>query len=144
VRYDTEDVVYALEGEPDCELRHQPACSPVMGKLAGCAWLDDGRLVSPRQIAEALESSRFVPLPARYGFRAIGVAVAVEAVVRDAADIAAGRDITTRLLDAGVPLGELRLVDHADAMSQPLALRADLREPVFKAAGSPLNEVSVV
>jgi hypothetical protein len=143
VRYDTEDVVYALQGEPDCELRHQPACSPVMGKLSGCARLDDDRLVCPRQIAEALESSRSVPLPARYWFRGVGDAVAVEAVVRDRADDGARRDIVARLLDAGVPLGELRLVDNAGAMSQPLSLRADLREPVFKAARLPLNEASV-
>jgi hypothetical protein len=142
LRYDTEDVVYAHAGDLECELRHQPACSPVMGKLAGCTWLDDGRLVTPRDVAEALESSRFVPLPARYGVRSLGVAVAVEAVVRDPADSAARRDVVERLLDAGVPLGELRLVDHPGDMSRPLALRADLREPTFQADGSSLSEVS--
>jgi phenylacetate-coenzyme A ligase PaaK-like adenylate-forming protein len=141
LRYDTEDVVQALPAELHCELRHQPACSPLNGKLAGCARLDDGRLVTPRQIAEALEASPYVPLPARYRLDSCGNDVAVEAVVRDNADAAARRDLVSRLSDTGVPLGELRLVDDPRELSAPMPLRGDLREPTYRPADSPFSEV---
>jgi phenylacetate-coenzyme A ligase PaaK-like adenylate-forming protein len=137
LRYDTEDVVQALPAELHCELRHQPACSPVNGKLAGCARLDDGRLVTPRQIAEALEASPHIPLPARYRLNACQNDVAVEAVVRDNADPAARRDLVGRLLDTGVPLGELHLVDDPCDLSRPMPLRGDLREPTYQPFDSP-------
>lgn len=143
LRYDTEDVVEALPAELDCELRHQPACSRVNGKLAGCARLDDGSLVTPRQVAEALEASRHVPLPARYRLRSCGDDVAVEAVVRDHTNAAARRDLVGRLLDAGVLLGELHLVDDPGELSRPMPLRGDLREPTYQPSGSLLPEVHV-
>jgi hypothetical protein len=115
----------------------------VNGKLAGCAWLDDGGLVTPRQVVEALEASPFVPLPARYGLRSRGLDVAVEAVVRDRADARAHADVLVRLLDASVPLGELRLLDDPALLSHPVALRGDLREPTLERCGPLLPEASV-
>jgi len=113
----------------------------VEGKLAGCAWLDDGRLITPRQIAEALEASPYAPLPARYRVRARGNDVAVEAVVRDRGDTAGRRDLLSRLLDARVPIGELLLVDNPSGLSRPVALRGDLREPTYQQLASPFAEV---
>jgi acyl-CoA synthetase (AMP-forming)/AMP-acid ligase II len=143
LRYDTEDVVEALPAELDCELRHQPACSRVKGKLAGCACLDDGRLVTPREVAEALEASPYVPLPARYGLRSGGNDVVVEAVVRDNANAEARRDVGARLLDGGVPLRELRLLDDPGQLSRRMPLRGDLREPTHWSTHAVLTEVPV-
>jgi phenylacetate-coenzyme A ligase PaaK-like adenylate-forming protein len=141
LRYDTEDVVEALPDELGCELRHQPACSRVKGKLAACASLDDGRLVTPRDVAEALEASPHVRLPARYRLRRRGNDVVVEAVVRDHGSGEARRDVGTRLLDSGVPLGELRLLDDPGQLSRPMPLRGDLREPTYWSSQSLLAEV---
>jgi phenylacetate-coenzyme A ligase PaaK-like adenylate-forming protein len=143
LRYDTEDVVEVLPAELDCELRHQPACSRVKGKLAACACLDDGRLVTPRQVAEALEASPHVPLPARYGLRSCGDRVVVEAVVRNHTDAEARRDVLEGLLDTGVPLRELRLLDDPGQLSRPMPLRGDLCEPTHRSSGTRLSEVPV-
>jgi phenylacetate-CoA ligase len=131
LRYDTDDAVTALAEEPQCELRQLPATSSLRGKLAACVRLDDGVLVSPRSVAEALEGSRHVPLPARYSVVAQGRRVFVEAVVRDAADARVHGEIGDRLIDAGVPLHKLRLVDDGRELRSPPQLRGDLREPGF-------------
>jgi phenylacetate-coenzyme A ligase PaaK-like adenylate-forming protein len=134
LRYDTEDVVDVLAVRPECELRHLPATSAIRGKLSACVVLDGGELVCPREVAEALEASAGVPLPARYTLRGVGERVAVEVVVRDPDDAAVRRKIAGRLIDGGVPLSGVRLVGDPGALRTRPLLRSDLREPVFASA----------
>jgi phenylacetate-coenzyme A ligase PaaK-like adenylate-forming protein len=141
LRYDTEDVVRAPALGLDCELRHQPATSAVQGKLGACARLDDGHLIAPRPVAEALEASRYVPLPARFGLRSCGADVGIDAVVRDQDDSRARRDVAARLLDAGVPVGELRLLDDPRSLRRAMPLRGDLRESTFQPPAAMPQEV---
>src|SRR5260370_19737370 len=82
LRYDTGDVVRVPATPLTCSLRHQPATSPLLGKLSLSVRHEQG-WTYPRQLAEALEALAAVPLAARYGCWAVPVGVAVEVVVRD-------------------------------------------------------------
>ncbi len=83
---------------------------------------------------EALESCDEVPLPARYGFWAAHGGVAVEAVVRRA-EPSVRRVIETRLEERRVPVRELSLVEHREALRRPVPLRCDLTEAAFRVNG---------
>src|SRR2546429_4068041 len=89
-------------------MRHLPAPSRLLGKLGlsvrhECGW------TYPRQIAEALEDLEEVPLPARYGYWAVPLGVAVEVVVRQAT-LEARHRIETSLQERGVPIQALHLL----------------------------------
>ena len=142
LRYDTEDVVRALDAVPlTCELRNLPATGDVLGKLRLSARHEHG-WTFPRDVLEALEAVEAVPLPARCGFWSVPGGVALEAVVRgDSPDV--GREIGDRLEARGVPLRELRLVDDGRALQRPLPLRCDLREASFASHHEPAAVASV-
>jgi hypothetical protein len=90
----------------------------------------------PRDVAEALEAVEEVPLPARYGFSALPGGVVVEVVTRgDAPGIR--RKIEANLLERGVPVRELRLLEDRRQLQHPMPLRGDLREQAF---GLPVME----
>jgi phenylacetate-coenzyme A ligase PaaK-like adenylate-forming protein len=129
LRYNTEDVVRRLPELPNCTLRHLPATSPLLGKLALSAHHEQG-WTYPRQVAEALEALEEVPLPARYGFWAVPGGVAVEVVVRQAT-LQARRRLETSLQERGVPLQELHLQEDRRQLQHPIPLRGDLREHTF-------------
>ena len=131
LRYDTEDVVCALAQPPDCEKHHLPAASAPWGKLAACTLLANGRIVTPREVAEVLEASVDVPLPARYAMSAWGDRIVVDVVVRDPHDAAVKAKFADKLADEGVPIAAVRLVDHPSNLPDWKPLRADLREPCF-------------
>jgi phenylacetate-coenzyme A ligase PaaK-like adenylate-forming protein len=130
LRYDTEDVVRALDAVPlTCELRNIPATSDVQGKLRLAARHEYG-WTFPRDVLEVLEGMEEVPLPARCGFWAVPGGVAVEVLVRsDSLEVK--RQIAQHLEDGGIPLRELNLVTDGRALRNPLPLRCDLREASF-------------
>jgi phenylacetate-CoA ligase len=124
LRYDTEDVVLALDGELGCELAGLPATSEVQGRR-GQLVRHDGGWTFPRQLLEALEALDAVPLPARYGCWAVPGGVAVE-VVTTSKNV---RHHVERLLEErGVPVRELRLCADASELHRPRPLRCDHKE----------------
>jgi phenylacetate-coenzyme A ligase PaaK-like adenylate-forming protein len=129
LRYHTEDVVRQLPEPPTCTLRHLPATSPLLGKLALSVRHEQG-WTYPRQVAEAVEALEEVPLPARYGFWAVPGGVAVEVVVRQVTRQVRQR-IETNLQERGVPLQELHLLEDRSQLQHPIPLRGDLREQTF-------------
>jgi hypothetical protein len=107
LRFDTGDAVRALSGPATCELRNLPATGQLLGKLSG-AVRHDGGWTFAREVAEALEAVDAVPLPARYGYRAVPGGVAVEVFVRPGCDVTAARKIVGDELETrGVPLRSL-------------------------------------
>ena len=129
LRYETGDVVNLLAEPLTCRMRHLPATSRLLGKLGlsvrhECGW------TYPRQIAEALEALEEVPLPARYGYWAVPLGVAVEVVVRQAT-LEARHRIETSLQKQGVPIQALHLLEDRSQLRHPMPLRGDLREQVF-------------
>jgi phenylacetate-CoA ligase len=137
LRYDTEDVVSALDGPLACELRHLPATSRIAGKRALALRHDDGWLFQ-RPVQEALEQLDVVPLPARYGYWRAGGGVAVEAYVRDDS-IATRSAVRDSLLAASVPVTELSLETDPARLQRAHAVRADLREQSFIAQPTQLQ-----
>jgi acyl-CoA synthetase (AMP-forming)/AMP-acid ligase II len=129
LRYATEDVVTALEGPLECEMRHTPATGQLLGKFRFSVRHDRGWTM-PRYVVEALESDETVPLPARYGFRAVPGGVAVEVLARSDHP-SVRKTLWSRLMDRGVPVRELRVVTNREALCQPVPLRADLHETSF-------------
>jgi acyl-CoA synthetase (AMP-forming)/AMP-acid ligase II len=129
LRYDTQDAVRALDGPLTCALRHMPATSNLLGKLR-LAVQHDGGWVFPRDVLEALEATEAVMLPARCGFWAVTGGVAVEAVAQE--DTPGVRQAIEQSLEArGVPIRELKLVEHQSQLRHPIPLRGDLRELSF-------------
>lgn len=135
LRYDTQDVVRPIAGPLTCELRNQQATTPLLGKLRLAAQHEDG-WTFPRDVLEALEVGEDVPLPARYGFRAVPKGIAVEVVARGTG-MGIRRAIEARLRDRGVPVRELRLVSHRSELRRPMPLRCDLKETSFSMPGEP-------
>jgi phenylacetate-CoA ligase len=129
LRYDTEDLVRRLAEPASCRLAHLPATGPLLGKRRLAVRHDHG-WTTPRDVIEALEATEAVPLPARLGFWGVPGGVAVEVVARS--DTFETRRAIERQLEAhGVPVRELRLVQHRAALSQPFPWRCDLRKATF-------------
>jgi phenylacetate-CoA ligase len=131
LRYDTEDVVRPIEGPVTCNRKNLPATSPLLGKLR-LAVHHEGGWTFPRHVLEALEGCEDVHLPARYGFWAVSGGVAVEVVARGTGSDAR-RAIGTCLEEQGIPVRELHIVEHPDALRRPVPLRCDLKEALFTA-----------
>lgn len=65
-RYDTRDVIRPLDHDKlTCEVAGLPGCSPVLGKADQLIHLGPGRIITPRQIVEALKSLPNSPWPGR-------------------------------------------------------------------------------
>jgi phenylacetate-coenzyme A ligase PaaK-like adenylate-forming protein len=145
LRYNTEDMVRLVPGPLTCTKRNLPAITNLLGKRR-LAVRHAGGWTFPRDVLEALEARPEVPLPARCGFWAADDGVAVEVLVRDSGP-AARRRIASSLEEHGVPLRELRLVEHVEELRRPLPLRCDLREASFAvppaAANRLLSEASL-
>ncbi|MEU5000696.1 AMP-binding protein [Streptomyces sp. NPDC021622] len=125
LRYDTEDVVQTVVGQPDCTMSRLPALGQLLGKRRQAVCHDDGWTFA-RDVVEALESVDGVPLPARFGFWGVPGGVAVEVVAP--ADPALRGEIGVALERQGVPLAELRVEESPDGLRRPVPLRCDLRE----------------
>lgn len=128
LRFDTGDAVRALSGPATCELRNLPATGQLLGKLSG-AVRHDGGWTFAREVAEALEAVDAVPLPARYGYRAVPGGVAVEVFVRPGCDVTAARKILGDELETrGVPLRSLSTVDDPAQVRDRVRLRCEFDE----------------
>lgn len=128
LRYDTEDVVKAIDLPLSCELQHLPAMSNVLGRKRLSVQHDHG-WTFPRDVLDALEDVDHVPTPARFGFWAVPGGVAVEVVVRKATT-EVRRYLDDMLHRKGVPLRELRLVEDRRELRAPFPLRCDLRQGI--------------
>lgn len=131
-RYDTRDVVRALPDEPlTCEIAGLPATSKIVGKADQIIRLSPTEVVTPRDLAEAVEALPSEPFPGRF-----------RALLRD------GRLILMLPASALVGLGQAGAVEHfaergldvdisvvPDEQARGLRnLRSDLRETTFVAA----------
>jgi phenylacetate-coenzyme A ligase PaaK-like adenylate-forming protein len=129
LRYDTQDVVRAVEEPMTCNLRHLPATGNILGKRALAVRHQSG-WTYPADIVTALDTVEAVPLPARWGMWAepggIGLDVVVRAVSPDSR-----QEIEAALAHLGVPVVTLRLLDDPAAVRSPVPLRCDLREMDF-------------
>lgn len=133
LRYDTQDVVRAVGAELDCEHRHLPATSALLGKLPLAIRHDHG-WTYPAEVLSALEDVDAVPLPARFGYWAEDGGVALDVVVRSVTDDARRR-IEDSLGANGVPVTAVRLVTESGKIRHPFPLRCDLRETGFHRSG---------
>jgi phenylacetate-CoA ligase len=129
LRYDTQDMARPVAGPLTCALRTMPATTNTLGKLRFSVQHDSG-WTYPRDVLEALEKMEEVPLPARYGFWAVPGGVAVEVVTRQTGH-ATRRQVQRQLEERGVPVQEIRLLEHERALQHPIPLRCDLREVSF-------------
>lgn len=126
LRYNTEDVVRPISGPLDCAMRRVPATTNLLGKARLSVRHDDG-WTFVRDILESLDAVPEVPLPARYGFRAVPGGVAVEVVGRSTGTRARAA-IGDSLVAHGIPLRHLDVVAERDELAHPLPLRCDLKE----------------
>ena len=129
LRYATGDVVNAIEGPLNCDMRHTPATGRLDGKVRFSVRHDQGWTM-PRDVVEALESDEMVPLPARYGSRPVPGGVAVEVLARSDHH-SVRRALWNRLTDRGVPVRDIRVVTDPARLCNPVPLRADLHETSF-------------
>lgn len=129
LRYATEDVVTAVRGRLECNLRHTPAAGRIRGRLRFAVQHDRGWTL-PADVLDALEADEAVPLPARHGFWAVAGGVAVEVLSRTD-DRRVHESISTRLLERGVPLRRLHLTTDRAGLRQPIPVRADLQETAW-------------
>jgi phenylacetate-coenzyme A ligase PaaK-like adenylate-forming protein len=131
-RYDTRDVVRRLpEGELQCEVAGIPATSPVLGKADHLLRLGPADVVTPRELAEAVEALPSQPWPGRFRARVLDGRLQLR-LPESALDGLGEADAREHFAERGLDV-DLALVSDADAVSlRPL--RSDLRETTFVAA----------
>ncbi|MFE7097640.1 phenylacetate--CoA ligase family protein [Streptomyces erythrochromogenes] len=127
LRYNTGDVVRALEGEPDCELAAVPAVSQILGK-AGTLLRTADSVVTPRDVVEALDGTPGMPWPLRHRAE---VAADGRLHVEVASRTATTAEVTERLRARGIDARVTVLpLDDEDA-ARRFPLRCDLLEHTF-------------
>jgi phenylacetate-CoA ligase len=129
-RYDTRDLVWRLPDEPlTCSVSGLPATTKVLGKADQAVRMGE-RVVTPRELVEAVEALPSCPWPAR--FRAVVDGCRLRLTLPIAAVAGFGVAATTaHFADRGLDV-EVDLVpdDHATRLRP---LRCDLRESTFAA-----------
>jgi phenylacetate-coenzyme A ligase PaaK-like adenylate-forming protein len=131
-RYDTRDVVRRLPDEAlSCELAAVPATSPVLGKTNHLLHLGPARVVTPRELIDAIEALPGAPWPARYRATAEGERVQL---VLPAAAVAGCGDAAARQHFAEAGLDVDLTITH-DVATSLRRTRSDLHEATF--AGQP-------
>jgi hypothetical protein len=126
-RYDTRDVVRRLPDTPlTCEFAAIPATGQILGKTEQLLRLP-GRVVTPRELTEAVEALPGQPWPARY-----------RAVAQD------GRLALTLPAGAVDGLGHLAAAQHFADRDLPveLSLVPDEQGPALRAVRSDLRETT--
>jgi phenylacetate-coenzyme A ligase PaaK-like adenylate-forming protein len=137
LRYDTGDAVQVLAEQPlTCNLRNLPATGHLQGKYKLAVQTESG-WIYPRQIIEALEAVKEVPLPARFGFWEARGGVGVEVLVRENNPQVRCK-LGNSLEKWGVPLRELYLCTDPGQLQRPYPLRGDLRENTFTPSAVPV------
>jgi phenylacetate-CoA ligase len=129
-RYDTRDLVQRLPDEPlTCSLSGLPATTKVLGKADQTVRMGE-RVVTPRELVEAVEALPSCPWPAR--FRAVVDGDRLRLTLPTAAVAGFGVAATVaHLADRGLDV-DLELVPDVDA-TRLRPLRCDLRESTFAA-----------
>jgi phenylacetate-CoA ligase len=131
-RYDTRDVARCLPDEPlSCELAGIPATSQVLGKAGDLLRPSSGRVITPRQLIDAIEALPTEPWPARYRAAVVdgGVQLTLPAAaIAGYGEAAARRHLAEHGLDA-----DLVIAGDDQAMSLRRT-RSDLRETTFAAS----------
>jgi len=128
-RYDTRDVARVLPDEPlSCELAAIPATGQILGKAGDLLHLGPARVVTPRQLIEAIEAMPTEPWPARYRAGVVDGRLRLTlpaAAIGGWGEAAARRHLSGRGLDADlVVVGD----DQAASLRHT---RSDLRETTF-------------
>lgn len=130
-RYDTRDVVRTLApAEVACEISALPATTKILGKADHLLRLGPDRVVTPRQLVEAVEALPSQPWPARFRAVADGDRIALTLATSALAGLSQA-EAQRHFADAGLDV-DLTLVPDDEAMSLR-ALRCDLRETTFVA-----------
>jgi phenylacetate-CoA ligase len=131
-RYDTRDVARRLPDEPlSCELAGIPATSQVLGKAGDLLRLGPARVITPRQLIDAIEAMPTEPWPARYRAAVVdgGLQLTLPASAIGGYGAAAAR---RHLAEHGL---DVDLVVAGDDQAMSLRhTRSDLRETTFAAA----------
>jgi phenylacetate-CoA ligase len=136
-RYDTRDLVRRLPEEPlTCTVSGLPATSKVLGKADQALRLGGTRVITPRELVEAVEALPTCPWPAR--FRAAvddgRLRLTLPAAAVDGFGVAA---TVAHLAERGLDV-DLDLVPDDQAV-RLRPLRCDLREATFAARSHPLG-----
>jgi phenylacetate-CoA ligase len=127
-RYDTRDVVYRLPDAPlTCEVAGVPATSAIVGKAGQLLRLGDV-LVTPRALAEAVESLPGQPLPARFRAEVIDGRLQVTLPVGAVSGLS-GPDVLNHFASHGLDVGLAIVADDQARWLRPL--RSDLHETTF-------------
>lgn len=125
-RYDTRDVVRALPERLDCELAAVPAVSQVLGKANRLLDTAAG-LVTPRDVAEALDELPGAEWPVRYRAEVVDGKLHVTVVSEHASPV----DVTERLGSRGIDaVAEVVRLGPEEARAL-CPLRCDLEEKTF-------------
>ena len=134
-RYDTRDLVRRLPDEPlTCSVSGLPATTKVLGKADQAVRMASGRVVTPRELAEAIEALPSCPWPAR--FQAVVEGGRLRLILPTAAVAGVGVAATAaHLADRGLD-ADLELVSD-DYATRLRPLRCDLRETTFAAQPVP-------
>jgi phenylacetate-CoA ligase len=126
LRYDTEDLVRAVEQHPGSQ-----RCSHILGKKRLSIHHEDGTWTTPRDVMEVLEGCEAVPLPARFALYPQPSGVGID-VVTYSQDAGIRRNLEARFEAVGVRLRRLNLCAYPHELSHsPYPLRGDLREATF-------------
>jgi phenylacetate-CoA ligase len=131
-RYDTRDVARALPDDPlSCELASIPATSQILGKAGDLLHLGPARVITPRQLIDAIESLPTEPWPARYRACVHDGRIRLTlpaAAIGGYGEAAARRHLAEHGLDA-----DLVVAGDDEAISLRHT-RSDLRETTFAAS----------
>jgi len=129
------DVVRRLPpGKLDCELAGLPATSRLLGKRSFVRELA-GHLVTPRDVLELVEGDPAALLPGRWAVEESTEGLILYVLGRaDQAGRAGLADrIQQRGVEQGLPLRRVVVSDRPDQLPPTTPVRADLREPTFRA-----------
>jgi phenylacetate-CoA ligase len=128
-RYDTRDVVQKLDDKPlTCEIAGLPGTGPIVGKADQILRLGADRVITPRDLVEAVESLPSQSWPARYRALVSDGRLALTLPISAVAGLGAGAT-QRHFADHGLEV-DLRLVDDDHARSlRPV--RSDLHETTF-------------
>lgn len=130
VRYDTRDVVRELPGPPGCELAGIPATSAVLGKADQLVELAPGRIVTPRELVEAVEDLPGRPWPARFHAELDAGRLRLDLPASAVTGLSTA-GLVDHFADRGLDV-HVRVVDDREAPGLR-RVRSDLRELTFAA-----------